>query len=370
MAKKMLILSNFPAPYRVTVFKEISKEYDVDVYFGYTTDDNRSKDYTVSDSELKYTVLGTKEANKKFWKDIKNLKKYDIILAYDWYLPYVLKVVFKAYILKIPYVINCDGAFLPDKTDIKQKIKDCIKSFVIRRARLCFASGEYAKQYFKYYKAQDDKIVGYHFTSLEEKDIRKTLPTIQEKQTAKKELGLKNCTTFISVGQFIPRKGYDILLDAWGDLDENNQLIIIGGGRLEEEYYDIIRKKQYQNVIIERFKPKETIFRYYTAADVFVLPTREDIWGLVINEAMASCLPIVCSNKCVAGLEYIKNEENGYIVSLDPKELHEKMKSLSVDPKLRASMGEKNWKKMSECTLEKIAENHLYNINKILGDKK
>ena len=367
MRKKILVLSNFPAPYRVAVFKGISKDCDTDVYFAYKTDDNRNIDYTVSDSELKYTILDSKEANKKFRKDIQNLKKYDMILAYDWYLSYALKVIFKAYILKIPFAINCDGAFLSEEMNIKQKIKDLVKSFVVRHACLCFASGEYARRYFKYYGAQDDKIIGYNFTSLDEKNIRETPPTSQEKQTAKNELELKDYTTFISVGQFIYRKGYDILLEAWGDLDKNNQLVIIGGGRLEQEYYNIIQKKQYKNVVIEKFKPKETIFKYYTAADVFVLPTREDIWGLVINEAMASGLPIICSNKCVAGLEYIKNEENGYIVPLNVKELHDKMKILSTNLLQRISMGEKNCKKMNECTLEKISENHLHNIYRILG---
>lgn len=370
MKKKILVLSNFPAPYRVAVFKGIAEDYDLDVYFGYRTDDNRNKDYTISDDELNYTILETEEANKKFKNDLKHLKKYSMILAYDWYLPYVLKVILKACILRIPFAINCDGAFLSENPSIKQRIKDVIKSFVIRRACLCFASGEYARRYFTYYGAKETKIVGYHFTSLEEKDIRKDLPTIHEKQKTRKQLGLKECTTFITVGQFIYRKGYDILLEAWRDLDENNQLVIIGGGNLEQKYHQIILEKHYKNVVIEKFKPKETVFQYYAAADVFVLPTREDIWGLVINEAMAMGLPVICSDKCVAGLEYIENNKNGYIVPLDANKLHEKMYELSVNPKLCSSMGKENWSKMSRCTLEKIAENHLYNIHKVLDVRK
>ena len=50
---------------------------------------------------------------------------------------------------------------------------------------------------------------------------------------------------------------------------------------------------------------------YYQAADMLVFPTREDIWGLVINEAMANGLPTVSTDKCVAALEMIKQGENG-----------------------------------------------------------
>lgn len=49
--------------------------------------------------------------------------------------------------------------------------------------------------------------------------------------------------------------------------------------------------------------------KYYKAADLFVLPTREDIWGLVINEAMAYGLPIITTDKCVAGVQLLNNQE-------------------------------------------------------------
>ena len=60
------------------------------------------------------------------------------------------------------------------------------------------------------------------------------------------------------------------------------------------------------------------------AADVFVLPTREDIWGLVINEAMAYGLPVITTDKCNAGLELIQNGINGFVIKKDSeKELME-----------------------------------------------
>ena len=55
-------------------------------------------------------------------------------------------------------------------------------------------------------------------------------------------------------------------------------------------------------------------------------PTREDIWGLVINEALAAGLPVITTNRCGAGLELIKNNENGFLVNVeDIDELYEKI---------------------------------------------
>ena len=71
------------------------------------------------------------------------------------------------------------------------------------------------------------------------------------------------------------------------------------------------------NVTICEFKKAEELESYYRAADVFVLPTREDIWGLVVNEAMAYGTPVVTTERCGSGLAMIKNGINGFIVPVD-----------------------------------------------------
>src|SRR5699024_11074740 len=146
--------------------------------------------------------------------------------------------------------------------------------------------------------------------------------------------------TVITVGQFIYRKGFDILLAAWKDLDKKYQLIILGGGELEGEYRRYIERCSYQNVFVLGFMPKEDLFKYYEASDVFVLPTREDIWGLVVNEAMACGLPVITTEKCIAGMEYIDNGVNGFIVPTEnPGILHDKMEYLLMNDVEREKMG-------------------------------
>lgn len=62
------------------------------------------------------------------------------------------------------------------------------------------------------------------------------------------------------------------------------------------------------------FKKKDELKKYYYAADFFVLPTREDIWGLVVNEALSYALPVITTKACVAGIELINEGENGYLM--------------------------------------------------------
>ena len=89
-----------------------------------------------------------------------------------------------------------------------------------------------------------------------------------------------------------------------------------------------------------------------------MLPTREDIWGLVINEAMAYGLPVITTDRCVAGLDLVENDVNGYIVPVeDDAALAEKINTLFTKDFL--AMGEVSRQKIRAYTLEEMARCHL-----------
>lgn len=367
--KKMLILSSFPAPYRVHVFEGLAQKYQADVFFGMKTDATRDQKFYAQSENLNMYVLGNEAADKYFAECISKLKQYDIIVAYDWYLPYAMRVLLRAIVYRIPYVVNCDGAFIKTDQGFNDIIKSNIKRFFIQKAKVCFASGEYAKKYFLHYGAKEQNVKIHNFTSLHKKDILDCVPNDEKKSEYKSRLLLQDKKTVLSIGQFIPRKGYDVLLDAWGDLDTSYELVIIGGGPDKEKYQKIIQEKNYQNVRLIDFMPKEQVMDYYIAADIFVLPTREDIWGLVINEAMACGLPVVTTNMCIAGNEYVQNDLNGYIVPIDnAKELYAAMKKVLFDTELSQKMALENIKLMKECTIERIVESHIDAISIVLGE--
>ena len=367
---RLLVLSSFPAPYRVEIFKKLKTVYEnMDIFFQYAVDSNRNKDFYSTTDEVTFFILGCFKADNYLKECVSNLEKYSLIVAYDWYLPYAVKILLKAIRLNVPYIVNCDGAFLPAKKTAKQVIKDLVKRVIISSAGCCFASGKYAKEYFLYYGAKEENIVIHHFTSLKEIDIRKTVVSKEEKHQLRNNLQIKNRKMVISVGQFIYRKGFDILLSAWGDLDYENQLVILGGGEQEEEYKKYIEKCGYKNVFLHGYMPKEKIFQFYCAADLFVLPTREDIWGLVINEAMACGLPVITTDRCIAGLECIQNGINGFIIPTEnSKMLHDSMKYLLVDDDRREKMGALGLEKISEYTMENVVESHLRCIDRLLND--
>lgn len=359
---KVLVIASYPAPYRVGVFKELSMYYDLETYFDTCANENRSSEWFCKSGDFSFDILDNEESNNKFKNALKNIKKYDFVLAYDPTRKPAMKAIFLCRLHHVPYYINNDGAIIR-----KNFLKDCLKRFLYRGAKACFSSGRSATEYFRYYGISEEKIPEHKFTSLTNEDILSQPISEEEKVSLKKQLNLENKKTIITVGQFIYRKGFDVLLEAWKQIDDEAQLLIIGGGDLQNSYEDYIKQNSLKNVNIIGFMQKEELFKYYCASDIFVLPTREDVWGLVINEAMAVGLPVITTDNCNAGLELIEKGENGYIVPVDDaKKLGEKISYLLLNSTLCEAISINNLKKIKNYTIEEIAQSHVETIEKTL----
>lgn len=369
---RILVLSSFPAPYRVDIFTELRKKYELDIFFESARDQDRNEEFFVKKNEFKYNILTESEGKKKLNQCISNLKQYDLVLAYDWYLRYALKVELKCMIAKVPYIINCDGALITQRRRMDMKFKDIIKTIFVKHASMCFSSGKYATKYFEYYGAKRENIVEHTFSSLHCRDILEKPLSRDDRDQIKKEIGLLGKKCVVSVGQFIYRKGFDIVLSAWDTFDKDYQLVIIGGGPLEKEYREYIKEAQYNNVNIISFVPKNIVMKYLAAADLFVLPTREDIWGLVVNEALAVGTPVITTDQCVAGLELLVEGMNGYIFeSENTEQLERKMKSiLDMSDNEAEIIATNAISSIKTYTIENVAKSHIKHINSIiLGER-
>ena len=169
------------------------------------------------------------------------------------------------------------------------------------------------------------------------------------------------------VGSFIHRKGIDILIKACANM-EDVALVLIGGDNISNLWLDEQADLKCR-IYMEGFKTEAEVKKYYQVADLFVLPTREDIWGLVINESMAAGLPVITTDKCGAGLELIKNGVNGYIIqSEDFVLLKEKIETILKDDFIAKNMSGENINLMQFYTIEEMAKKH-YDIFRIIENK-
>lgn len=363
MKLKALVIASYPAPYRVAVFKELAKVYQLEIYFDTNKNEDRNADWFCKNDDISFDILDNEKARGKFNSALKNIKQYDFVLAYDPARKPSIRAILKCRIKNVPYFINNDGAFINKHNPIKTIAKHILYS----GAKLCFASGKSSADYFMAYGVKRDKIRYHNFTSLTDADILKAPVSEVEKKAVREELQLKEDKTYIiTVGQFVNRKGIDLLLEAWQSLKNNPcaELLIIGGGGKRKEYEEYISSNDMQNVTIIDFLHKEVLLKYYKASDIFILPTREDVWGLVINESMACGLPVVSSDMCIAARELVVNGENGFIYPVyDIEKMASCLQTLVADEKLRKTFAENNVKKMQGNTMENIGKKHCEDIN-------
>ena len=354
MKPKILVLSIYPAPYRVELIKKLSKEFEMNAFFDFSNGDQRDKEWF---QQGEYFTLDT-ETGRKAYHQV-DLKQYRLAIIYDYTTREGIKLISRSKHDRLPYIINCDGVMMEKHGSF---VRDAIKRYLIKGAAGYFASGENAKQYFLQFGADESKIYIHTFSELEDNDILKSPMTVGEKVILRRRLGLPdNKKIAIAVGRFIPLKRYDKLIKAWKDIPNDYLLLLIGGGIEEENYRRIINDNDIKNVIIKDFVIKEKLFDYYKASDVFVHPTSYDVWGLVVNEAMACGLPVVVSDHCVAGLELIKNGENGYQIPMgNDKKMCERIVEILGNTEL--------YQKMSHNVLETIRPYTMSNMAKVQID--
>ncbi len=369
--KKVLFITNYPSPYRVDFFNLLGKSVDLTVSFTSKPEQqkHRSENWFNTDYKFfkpiflqKLRKIGGIELYIDIFDIIKN--GFDIIIFGGYSsLTFMLAM---EYLHKnnIDYYIEADGGLIRKDS----RLKHFIKKHFISSATGWFSSGKVTTEYFVFYGAKRDFVFQYPFSSQFTREVKEAGMVLtnwpQAKTDAKNKIGINESKIILSIGQFIPRKGFDLLLHAAAKIDRNVGFYIIGGTPTEE-YLDLVQKYQLNNVHFIEFKGKAELQDYYKAADIFVMPTREDIWGLVVNEALSNALPVLTTDKCVAGLELIKNFENGYIVPAeDPDAIADGIiKLLTSD---LASMGVKAYLSIKEYTIENMVAAHLKYMDEII----
>jgi glycosyltransferase involved in cell wall biosynthesis len=150
-------------------------------------------------------------------------------------------------------------------------------------------------------------------------------PLTTEKRSAiRTELGVRG-QCFLFCGALIPRKGLDQLLDAWELFTEqddvNATLLVVGDGPDRAKLERRITDTGLNNVRLIGHLQRDRLPAIYHASDVFVFPTREDCWALVVNEAMVAGLPVI-NSKYAGSADLISEGVTGWTIDpLDPEDL-------------------------------------------------
>ncbi len=370
---RVLYYTNLPVPYRMDFFNELGKKCELTVWV--ETEKRKKSNAAWLKRNLaesfKYEELKKIELSDGKYINygyIKRLKRehFDVVVVGIYNSVSAMLFIETLRKVRIPYILNSDGGFVkPDS-----RIKKFIKHHFISGAVAYLSTGRLTDQYLVYYGAEKGRIYRYPFTSTSAEDLLQRVPTREEKQQIREKLGIKDQTVFVSVGSCIRRKGYDVLLEACKKLSIPIGFYLIGGKSTDDQLEKLkmsVKQSKLSNVHFIEFLDKTELKAYYQAADAFVLPTREDVWGLVINEAAASALPVVTTDRCIAGTELVKNGQTGYLVPVeDSTALANAIQTVAQDSDKREIMAENILETAGNYTIEKMVKVHLDVFQKVM----
>lgn len=167
---------------------------------------------------------------------------------------------------------------------------------------------------------------------------RKAKEIRDQKSSVRQEYGLPE-NYFLASARFIEKKNIATLLRAYAEYQKAIgehawKLVLLGDGPLKSDLHRLISDLGlHDSVVLPGFKQYDELPVYYAFAKAFVHASRTEQWGLVVNEAVASGLPVIVSDRCGCVPELARDKVNGFTFDPDDREnLTRELTTMSTIP--------------------------------------
>jgi glycosyltransferase involved in cell wall biosynthesis len=246
------------------------------------------------------------------------------------------------------------------KTRLKLTPKRILMSrllFKLASGFLCAGSSN--RDLYSLYGVPDRKLVQFAYSWDYSSFLENADRLRAEKNDFKKELGIPlDKKIILFCGRLAMEKDVSLLLKAYRKVDaENKMLVLVGDGPLKASFEDYIKEHKIESVRFFGFQDRSKISKYYAIADLLVLPSIQETWGIVVSEALCCSLPVIISDQVGSGRDMVKHGQNGYIFpSGDDDSLAGHLNQLIEMPELEiANMGARSHKIMTDWTSQDVS---------------
>jgi glycosyltransferase involved in cell wall biosynthesis len=365
---KLVILTEIIAPYRIPVFNALARQGDVSPHVIFLSEtDPALRQWRVYKDEIafscevlpswrrrlgKYNVLlnrGVGDALRKAAPDAILCGGYSYVASWT-----ALRWARRN---RVPLIAWAESTAYDTRRghgtieSLKQRFFSSASAFVVPGT----ASAEYVKSY-----GVSPELI---FTAPNAVDV-----TLFERQAQlargdavarRSAMGLPD-RYFLYAGRLVKEKGVFDLLEAYGRLAAQLRsvtgLVFVGDGIARTELQQRAASISQGTVLFPGFAHREELGAYYALADMLVLPTYSDTWGLVVNEAMSCGLPVIATSIAGCTADLVKDGYNGRVVRAGSvEELVSAMTDLASNPEMCRPMGARSRELIESYTPEACA---------------
>lgn len=299
--EKVLYITASVVPYRTRFFNLLAKGCDLTVIFetGLVGYRNSIWRYSVP-LKFRHHFLNHKFINNIlapleiiFWVT----KKCDVRIVGCINSKVEILAILYMRLLHIPFYLNLDGETFFEGNSLKAKIK----RFIAKGAKKYLVAGKKAAENLKNAIGEVD-IQVYNFSSLSDTELSEHYSSSYLSAN-----GEGKCTYALVVGAYFPYKGLDIALEAAKELP-NIHFKFIGMNKRSDLLEAKRKELDVNNVEIIPFLQPEELYKCYQDCSFFVLPSLQECWGLVVNEAASFGTPIISTWGSGAAVEFLSDE--------------------------------------------------------------
>src|SRR5207249_1387315 len=145
-------------------------------------------------------------------------------------------------------------------------------------------------------------------------------------------------------------------------------LVFVGSGPEEKRLKECVQEQSVPDVFFMGFRNQSELPKFYALSDVFVLPSVEDRWGLVINEVMSAGLPVIASDEIGAVPDLVKHGHNGFVFPAgNVASLAGYLEQLVNDENLRKEMGHNSEALIAQWDIERAAQGVIDAVRFVVG---
>jgi glycosyltransferase involved in cell wall biosynthesis len=352
MKRRLVILTEIISPYRIPLFNALARHEIVDLHVIFLAEtDLNLRQWTVYREEIKFSheVLPS-------WR--KRWGKHNILLN---------RGIGRALAAAAPDVILCGGynyvaswqalfwarihhtsLLLWSESNVQDLrrghvIVEFLKSEFVQRCSGFVVPGRSALEYLRAHKVDESRIFTAPNAVDNELFAAGAAVARQNAASRRRELGLPE-RYFLFVGRLVREKGVFDLLSAYAKLNasvrETFGLVFVGDGESRAQLQHQATSISPGVIRFAGFAQREVLASYYALAEVLILPTYTDTWGLVVNEAMACGVPVILSRAAGCAADLVQENETGLLIPpRDVVALADAMEIVTNQPELSKSMG-------------------------------
>jgi glycosyltransferase involved in cell wall biosynthesis len=358
---RVAVLSELPTPYRWPLFERVAAEPGLDVSVFFYARNESDRDWTVPVEDgggpgrprveflpgRALHVRGKRSLYFHWNPSIRTkLRKdaFDVVVIPGWSMPTSVAAASVCRARGIPYVIFSETHERSPRPAWLRVAKRALLRPIVGGASAWLATGTLSEQFLVRHGADRARV--FRFANTPDVDaLRRAVEDARPRRAAvRAALGVTDDAPMaLFVARLIGAKDPATLLAAQALLEERGRaswLVLVGDGPESKTLRALVETRRLSKVRFAGSREPRDMPEVYAAADLFVLPSLHEPWGVVVNEAMAAGLPVVLTDRVGAAADLLVDGANGRLVPPgDPARLADAVDEIVGDEALRRRMG-------------------------------